>query len=434
MEFKPGSFQEVTWDDVRLTIKKITPDMFEAIEAISPDSSYKLYVAEYAYGAPLIGEEGIFQLQINEKFAPINSPDIPKMMQKQLSYNHHGLPLGIVLDGSLQLSNKEINDLAYPETVFTKGSVFAAQAVIDLPTRYQAIYYWRMRAGARSVYMLPSISNREKYSKLRKYFNLECDLPNSQQDHWLLFQSIANSVQFNENWKCRCLLFGKKFIDKLSSHQKLYTALTQRVIEGTGHLRNKTVGRMWDDHVANIRNKLVDRYILSIGWHIIKASLGDQASFKLATDDDTYGPFVKITEAIVDIYGLKSYAPMIMVPQMYNRMKEAFSYVSIQFPTIEHSRNRANKAKYLMADFREIKYVVDSFINGLPHEVIREIPLYNFREYNYTYYSADNDSHGQFRPAETIFDEDPSLKYWQNFSNNKVDTRNAFLRACVRIS
>jgi hypothetical protein len=31
MEFKPGSFKEVTWDEVRLTIKKITPDMFEAI-------------------------------------------------------------------------------------------------------------------------------------------------------------------------------------------------------------------------------------------------------------------------------------------------------------------------------------------------------------------------------------------------------------------
>lgn len=434
MEFKPGSFKEVTWDEIRSTIKKITPDMYEAIEEISPDSSYKLYVAEYAYGAPIIDDKGIFHLQFDKEFIPITSSNMPNSVRNQLDYNFHRLPLGIVLDGSMQLSSKELDNCAYPKMVFTKGNVFATQAVIDLPMRYQAIYYWRMRAGARSAYILPSISNREKFTKLRKYFNLNIDIPYSQLDHWTLLQAIANSEEFEQNWKCKCLFFGKKFVEKLDTHPKLYTTISRMILKGTSHSRNQTVDRMWEEHAARIRNKLVDRYILSMGQHIINASLGEHVSFKLASDDDGQGPFNELTKVIVDIYGLKKYAPIIMVPQMYEQNKDEYSYVSIQYPSNEYPRNRANKAKYLMADFREIQYVIETFIKTLPEEVIREVPVYNFSEYNYNFYTADKDSQGQFRPASTIFDEDPKFKYWQGFTNNKVDTRNSFLRACVRIS
>lgn len=434
MRYKPGTFREVSWDEVRLEIKKITPDLFHAIEKISPNASYKLYLAEYSYGVPLIGDEGIFQIQIGENLIPINSSEMPKSIKDQLSYNHHGNPLGIVLRGQLQLSSSEVNDRAYPEVIFERGSVFATQAAIDLPNKYQATYYWRIHSGARTVYMLPSISNREKFAKLKRHLNLTCDLPTHQKDHWNLFCEIANCNDFPVNWRCQCLFFGKKFIEKLRAHPEFYLAITKRVHEGSINVRSSTLDRMWQDNITRIRNKLVDRYILTMGWHIIRASLGDHVSFRLGTNEDSSGPFSEIVKVMVDTYGLKKYAPIIMTPQMYNHKTDPYTYISIQLPAIDCERKRGDKSKYLMADYREIKYVIEQFLDNIRPEVIGEVPLYNFRNYNYNFYTADQDSHGHFLKADAVFNEDPNLKYWLSFKNKKVDTRNSFLRACVRIS
>lgn len=93
MKLKFGDFKEVTWSDVRLLVKKFSPDLFHAIEQFSPDSQYKLYLAEYAYGAPIIDDNGIFNIQVDNKMMPITSPDMPGRLRSQLSYHYHGMLL-----------------------------------------------------------------------------------------------------------------------------------------------------------------------------------------------------------------------------------------------------------------------------------------------------------------------------------------------------
>jgi hypothetical protein len=57
-----------------------------------------------------------------------------------------------------------------------------------------------------------------------------------------------------------------------------------------------------------------------------------------------------------------------------------------------------------------------------------------FDKYDYNFYSADEDSQGQFKPARKIFSGEPDIKLWSSLNNDKIDVKNSFLRACVRIS
>lgn len=431
MKFKPGSFSEVSWADVRTVVKRLNPDLFEAIEAIELDSSYKLFVGEYAYGAPVIDEHGIFNIQVDDQLIPLNSMDMDAYFRKQLSYHYHGVPLGLVLDGQLQLSSLEKEGIAYPEAVFSKGRLFAVQAAIDFPNKYQATYYYRMHAGARTVYMLPSIANRKKYTKLKNHFNLSSDVPMTQVNHWSLFKELANSEQFEQNWQCRCLFFGRKFIDKLLENKQFYTVLSQLAFKGSANIRNKTVDRMFDDLAFSIRNTKVDRYILNMARYIIGASLGDKVSFKVC-DNDNAGPFTLITKAILDIYGLEKYAPLIMLPRHYNHASDKNTYLSIQSPAVDYHRIYTSKNNYLMNDFREIIYVLEKFVKEMKPEVISEVPLYNFNNYAYNFHSADvKDQVGAIKPAHEIFNNDPQVKHW--LPQYEIDSRNVFLRACVEI-
>lgn len=433
MNLKPGSFTETTWSEVKNQVKKLDHDLFNAIENIQLDNSYKLYLAEYAYGAPVIDEHGIFNIQINDEMIPLNSSKMAKSISQQLSYHYHGIPLGLVLKGQLQLSAIEKNKMAYPEVLFEQGDLCAIQAAIDLPNKYQATYYFRMHAGARTAYLLPSIANRRKFLKLQKKFDLAGDVPETQVEHWSFFRELANSPQFETAWTCKCLFFGKKFVEKLLENKDFYMVLSQRALRGSVNARNNTVDRMFDELALSIRNKKVDRYVLNMARYILRASLGDKISYKLAYTSDDSGPFQEISDVLKTIYDLDRYAPLIVVPQHYDRKKNHCTYVSIQMPAIDCERKYNSKNNYLMADFREIMNVVEKFIASIKLEVINEVPLYNFNDYAYNFYTADADKGyaTNMHCARDIFNGDPNFEKWSD--KGEVDVRNNFMRACVRI-
>lgn len=333
----------------------------------------------------------------------------------------------------MQLSSYKNSGYINPDVIFQPGDMFAAQAAMDLPNKYQASYYWRMNAGVRTVYLLPSISDRVKFNRLSRYFDLACDMPVSQYDHWSLFQSLANCTQFQEDWTCQCLFFGKKFVEKLNLLPELYAAIARRVMLQTIHTRTDTIGRMWEELLPKIRNKKVDHYILDMSKHVISASLGKSLLFRVADAKNQAGPLNMIAKILVDVYGLERYAPVFMIPQCFQHGVTPSGYISIQHPAVGLKRKTNNKSKYLMSDFREIKYVLDAFIANTKREVIDEVPVYDFNRYQYSYYTADADSYGTFDNASMVFNHDPDIDAWLQFGSKQINTRNSFLRACIKV-
>lgn len=428
MKFKPGSFEEVTWDQVRDRVKALVPDVFEAIEKISPGKKHKLYLAKYAYGVEMIAKDGMFSVQSGEEIVSLASDKISQEVKDNLVYNRYGVPLSMVLKGQVQ---RVALEPAF--NLFETGSLFSIQAALDYPESYQTSQYFQMYSGAKTVYLLPSIANRQRFIKLKQKYSFDADIPSRQVDEWLVFRALANSDSFQNDWHCECLFFGKEFVENIMGTPELYMALASRVLKSTLHSRLNTFEGIWEDVASKIRNKKVDRYILNMSRHIIRASLGSVASYRIADDKEESGPLYQIAKALASDYGLEKYAPIMMTPFAYNVNNQVPAYVSIQLPTVKYQRKYISKTKYLLADFREIKYVIDKFVQNASPKIGRDIPLYNFHRYHYTFGSADSDNLGVVGDAEDLFLGDPALDYWAGLNEGNIDVRNTFMRACVRI-
>jgi hypothetical protein len=435
MTLRPGSFHETTWEKVRLEVKELTPDIYQAIEKMSPDKSYKLYEVTYPYGASPLAENN-FILPYENGWEPITSSKFDKRIQEELCYQpNYGLPLGIVLEGQLQLSFFERAKLALPAAIFTKGRPFAIRAALDFPNKYQATYYWNMTSGVRTVYMLASLADKRKFNVLQKEFGTNIDIPLEQLDHWTFFRSLANAPQFQTTWSSRLLLFGKKWVDTLHENTELRRVLLERFFQATTHERNSdTFDQIWEDFILTIRNKKVDRYILNMARYIFDAAIGKTLSFKIAGADEQAGPFSEIAKIICNVYELDKYAPVIVAPAIFNSETQQKAYISIKYPTVKIERTYSSKNNFLMADFREIAYVINKFVPSIKNEVLDEVPMYNMGNYNYNFFSADRDRMNDFLPAEQAFKNDNNFEYWANFGGSLVNTKNPYMRACVSIS
>jgi hypothetical protein len=108
--------------------------------------------------------------------------------------------------------------------------------------------------------------------------------------------------------------------------------------------------------------------------------------------------------------------------------------VSIQLPTMRIARKYLSKSQFLMADFREIHYVVDKFAKSKFAQRLKQTPSYDVTKYDYNFYSADPDRMGVFKPTKEIFVGDKNLAHWQQWGNTDINVRNSFMRACVKIT
>src|SRR5579872_4417071 len=99
-----ASMEEVSWQDVRKQVKTLAPDMFEAIEQLEPDSSYKLYKIKYPYGAAILGKNGIFHVpDAKGHLVPLNDASINPKLQEELGYSWGGLPMSLIMSGQVDL-------------------------------------------------------------------------------------------------------------------------------------------------------------------------------------------------------------------------------------------------------------------------------------------------------------------------------------------
>ena len=91
--------EKVFWEDCREVFRKEAPDLFSAIEAISPDRRLYLYKARYPYGSYIVDSKGEFSLPTaTVNSMPISSAGLPSDVLEDLYYGKM-LPLAFVASG-----------------------------------------------------------------------------------------------------------------------------------------------------------------------------------------------------------------------------------------------------------------------------------------------------------------------------------------------
>lgn len=439
--YNTASMEEVSWEDVRKQVKTLAPDIFEAIEQLEPDSSYKLYKIKYPYGATILGKNGAFHVP-NAKghLVPLNDPSLNPLFQEELGYSWGGLPMSLIMSGQVDLFLDNNDSQVEIYHAYKKGVVASLRGVLDPPQSYQARHFFRMSSGTRIPFMLASISDNASFSHLRKYFNLRLPKPVSQQEHWQLFVEMANHEPFPHPWFSELLVFTGQWLKprKDNSWKLFRLALLERAWETSGYSRNAyLVNKIWEKFISEIRNKKVNNYITGMSKYIIEASLGQAPLHVIADETNVAGPFNELTSLFLDIYQLKKYAPIMMVTGSFDRNNGHSGFVSVQMPNIQVKVKNNDKSNKMIADMREIKYVVNQFVNKIEsgHINVNDTPFADLNKIAFDFYHADEDKFHELLPAISAFDGIDVVEKWKKSQeNNLISYRNSFIRGCVRIS
>jgi hypothetical protein len=436
-----ASMEEVAWKDVSKQVKVIAPDIYEAIEQLEPDPSYKLYKIRYPYGATILGKNGTFHIP-NAKghLVPLTDASLNPKLREELGYNWDGLPMSLVMSGQVDLfvgDNDNQIEIYYP---CKSGTMTALRAVLDPSHSYQARHFWRMSAGTRIPYALASISDDASFNRLRKHFNSRLHKPLSQQEHWRLFVELANHETFTPVWFAEILIFPQQWLKsrKIPGWKLFRLALLERAWKASEYSRNiYPINKIWNKFTSEIRNKKFNNLIIALSKYIIEASLGESPLHVLDDGSNVAGPFNELTSIFLDVYQLKKYAPLMMVTSSFDRNNGHAGFVSVQMPNLQINMKNSYRNNKAIADMREIKYVVTQFVHKIEngHINVNDTPFSDLSNIAFDFYHTDEDKFQELLPAISVFDEIALAEKWKkSFTNNFMPYRNPFIRGCVKIA
>lgn len=441
-DLRPGSIKKVSWAEVREQVKEIAPDIFDPIQRFDSFEGYNLYEVEYAYGAKIIDDNNIFNIP-NDKgeIVPITSSTLDSELRADLGYNDNAIAVGLILKGTLQLYVTDDNNYIETANVHGKGAIIALSGSLEPPHAYRPTRYWQMTAGVRTPILLGSLGSEQPFKRLRQKYQLTCEKPITQELHWQFFRDLANSSEFPKPWTIKFLFFGKKWLEsKNDDAWKLFKlALLERAWKNTSFSRSSfMMNKIWHEFTGTIRNKKVTSYTLRMANHIIHAGLGQNVCYQPVDGSDHGGPFSTIENILLEDYRPEKFLakPIIMEPIKGMFEKRQHHYVSIQMPSQDIIRKRTSKAESLIDDTREIKYVIDKFLEDI-HENnvnVKDTPYHELLYINFDFYSADHDKFHKILPVSTLFDNDQVVQNRWGQIEKRISEVNKFLRCCVKIT
>jgi len=436
-----ASIEEVRWQDIAKQVKKVAPDIYDAINQLEIDSSCKLYKVRYPYGAMIIGQEGIFNLPNKYgELVPITDISISKNLQTDLNYNWNAIPMGLIMDGHVELFLEDQKDYIEPHGIYREG-ILALRAVLDQhcspqDRSYHAKRFFRMTSGSRYVYSLASIFDAASFKRLKNYFHLSIDKSQVKHDVWGLFRELANSEEFKTEWYTEILFFSKKWLHhpKNEAWKSFRLALFEMSWKASEYERNrKLLSRIWNIHKSN---KKISDYVFQMIQYIAEAALGRAALYKPIDASNMAGPFTDCVDVLMNVYGLKKYVPIIVHTGYYDHHQPQAGYLSVQKPCVLVTEKKVSSRDNLIVEVREIRKAMLEFIKEIKEGVLRveDTPFYHLQEINFDFYHSDMDIYNEFYPSREIFSGDKRVEdLLDACSNKEIPFRNDLLRSCIKI-
>ena len=429
-----ATIEEVAWLDVKDSVAMVNPELADIIECLHPDKSKKLtlFRARYPFGAK-ITDHGLLHLP-NEygNIVPINDTTIPEKTQEKLSYNP--VPLALVTKNNAEVFTISEHRFV-PFKLFSPGEFFGTWELLDPTAFKQQAYSWNFSAGARSIFMLPKISEAYSYSKLRSKYSVTPSTPKYLADHHEIFTTIANHPDFPNAWHNEIIFFPKEWLKQISCLTNnawaafyffILKVAWMQSLNWRNQLNTELIWQSLADEMSN-RNMHPRHYLINTVKHLITIGMGTAPAFVPATNSCS-APIAGLQNVYEHDYGLK-YTPTIMIPNhLETTSKKLPVYYSLQTPTLLTYTPNTSHIRSTMKDIQDIKYLMDALLyklkkdNKPPYQLVKNIV--------FDYFHTELDKHSSVRLTENIPKEDDRfIKTAKPFSVSA-----SFLRGCVRIS
>jgi len=421
-----SNIEVLTWKEAREGVQSVNSGLAAILDDINPGSKYKLYGVKYPYG------EMVF------KEAELNIPNSASTKIKE-DLNYRTIPLGIVLKNSLEVHTEE-EQRTIPLTVLTEGTLFGIWEMFDPLISYFVKPAWNVSSGSRSLFLLPPISNRTSFLRLKKEFNLS-NPPNKIKDHWKIFKQIAQSSFDHPSWHSKVLFFSKEWskkLDEKNSWKELKLYLYQQAWKQTMFWRfSSTMNLVWQSFAQHMSDKNVKfcPYSLETLKHAITIGVGALPSFSAHSDKHLCAPISLLQKAFLDIYKIE-YIPTIMAASHLSEQKEkSFNYYSCSLPTFIESYTVSKSIRNVLTNIKEIQHLFMEFKEEVLKDKIkvRNTPIYDLMshcEFKFIHTHYD----GSLTLSTKLQDDDKSLLSMPaGYANKEFCSGSPFFKGCIRI-
>lgn len=426
--------QEITWQEARQE-SGIEPEFKKIVDEISPHNDFTLFKVRYPFGQNIF-KDNVFYLPNDKGISiPIIDSSIANNIRAQLSYNI--LPLGMIIKNGVEVF-REIEDKVFCVAFYSNGLDIGIWEHFNWSTPYT------VSAGARSLYMLPSISDISSHKRLKKEFGIIVPPPKRLYDHWRVFTELASSPNFSVKWFCEVLFLTDKWLEKIKNDIawiKLDRYLWQKGWQHSGYGRRKAILDIaWEEISRSISNKYIkaDPHAIDTLKHLIFIGTGTVPASAPAIGRNEAGPLKEIQIIYETIYGLENIAT-IMQPSSLVLGNSKPVYYSMSLRTLLETAPKARKTATVIDNMRELQELLNHFIDHGYWSKLRIAaePLHKIiNNLNFSSFHGEMYAYGiTIRPSTEMPEQDSDLLYDPYNKGKRVFASNSsFLKGCVRIS
>lgn len=433
--------KKVTWKEVRHEVHKLNPSFAQLVDELNPSDDYFFVKATYPYGAPVLKQAVLMLPNDNGEIVPITDSSIDPKIRAVLDYNLNSNPVSMVLKNTFEIF-LPLEDRTIPLNGLIKpGATFGTFRVLHPNGSHQPKFLWNMTAGARSIFMLPKITEQKKHFILKKKYSLTAEAPRTLMHNWEVFRQIASHPEFSQPWDAQILYFSKSWFEHLDDKAwfAFYYYFHRAMWGGTEFHRNQPIWNLIFSIILKDYQGKPSAYITDTVKYLINVGIGAQPGFSPARDNMS-GPIEGLQKVYIEDYGIRNYPPIIMQPNMFN-LSDALSppvYYSLQFPTaIEFGLSSRARSSHV-SDLHEIRSLLVRYTQELLSDKFNILgtPVYDlFKQTDYDYFHNNTELHSGMRSATEMPADDKNLL---TTVNGKIyDTfpdMCSFVKGCIRIS
>ena len=438
---KISRLKSMSWRDVRQDFAQLNKNLFNIIESLDPDNTFKLYKISYPFGSEIL-KKGVFYIpNNNNELVPITNPTINKHVRSDLLYNLNSNPVCMATKNNAEIY-LEYDDMIIPYLKLQPGSLLGTWGILEHiqpnDTSYHPESIWNMSAGARSLFMIPKIGDKTFHHRLQQEYNIPLPAPKNLNEQWHIFKKIVANNTSEVNWEFELICFSAKWFEYQNDPrwQPFYNYLLKSTWHNSSYLRNQSFWNLIFSIIRKEEKILPSSYINDMIKQIHAITCGFALGFAPSVSQED-APITTIQNAYVNgAYKLKDYLPIIMAPYQFDGTRPVY-FSLLNITSMEFSE-KTTKRTSLVQDITHLCYALEAYKKGLKSCTfdLSTTKFYlKIMESQFDYFYDGETSTPSIRSTETIYDEDPSFKKMLINTENKLfPQRGNFIRCCVRIS
>lgn len=358
--------EEIDWEEARKSACHGDQELFKILEEINPGQDLTFIRVKYPFGSVIMGKDQMYlPIDGSNKTEPLSHPNIPQALKEKLGYR--SIPFGMITYNQVEVF-RETDDRVFSVELSApnKGIELGIFEFFKLTPCYT------VTSGARSLFMIPKISQAIQHKRLAKIYEINIGKPKNILKHWYIFKELCNSPNFQAEWHSEVIYLTKAWDDGITKNKgspvwdKLLSYLYKKGFEHSSLGRSKLVLDMLWQRIAgylNDQGSKPDPYTIDTLKHLIYVFVGTISGSRPAINNYA-GPIIEIQKAYVEAYGLKE-IPTIMHPCRFSIDKNTPVYYSMQVPMMTPSTPNFRKMNTIVEEMRQLETIKERQLDAI---------------------------------------------------------------------